>query len=245
MIPYDQPLFWILACIGLIFTGISKSGFAAGAGTVVVPLLALVMPLPAAAALVLPLLLVMDARTIWHYRHDIDRQELKQIVPAAVIGIGIGSLALGKLPESVLQLGLACLCILFACWQPLTRYLSQFRGASWLWGGLSGISSTLIHAGGPPLNIYLIGRQLPKLRWLATTAVFFGIMNSLKLLPYYLLGQWNQTLLLTAVALVPAALLGVKIGHRIQGNISEAQFMRFCRGLLLASGVILLAKAVL
>ena len=72
MIPYDQPLFWILACIGLIFTGISKSGFAAGAGTVVVPLLALVMPLPAAAALVLPLLLVMDARTIWHYRHDID-----------------------------------------------------------------------------------------------------------------------------------------------------------------------------
>lgn len=64
MIPYDQPLFWVLAVIGLIFTGISKSGFASGAGIVVVPLLTLTMPLSSAAALVLPLLLLMDTRTI-------------------------------------------------------------------------------------------------------------------------------------------------------------------------------------
>lgn len=243
MIPYDQPLFWVLAVIGLIFTGISKSGFASGAGTVVVPLLTLTMPLSSAAALVLPLLLLMDARTIWHYRQHVIGSELRHIIPAALAGILLGSLVLGKLPENVLQLTLAILCILFACWQPLTRFLSQLRGAAWLWGGIAGFTSTLIHAGGPPINIYLIGRQLPKLRWLATTAIFFGVMNSVKLVPYYFLGQWNQTLLVTALILAPVALSGVWLGHKIQGRISEAGFMALCRVLLLSSGLILVAKA--
>ena len=66
-----DPIFWLLAIIGVIFTGISKSGLAGGAGVVAVPLLALVISVPEAAALMLPLLLIMDVRTISMYRQAI------------------------------------------------------------------------------------------------------------------------------------------------------------------------------
>lgn len=237
------PGFWMLAIVGVIMTGISKSGFAGGAGVVAVPLLALVMPLPQAAALMLPLLLLMDMQAIRYYRHHLAVEELRGIVPAAIVGIALGGLCMGLLPDKLLQLSLAVVSILFALWQQLAPKLAAFHGAAWLWGGLSGLTSTLLHAGGPPINIYLMGRQLPKQQWLATAAVFFGVMNLIKVVPYALVGEWTGQLLLLSLSLVPVAWFGIWLGRVIQLNVSETNFMRVCRGLLLASGTLLLVKA--
>ena len=40
---WGDAAFWLLAVVGVFLTGISKSGFAGGAGVVAVPLLALVV----------------------------------------------------------------------------------------------------------------------------------------------------------------------------------------------------------
>lgn len=238
------PVFWLLAITGVIMTGISKSGFAGGAGVVAVPLLALVMPLPQAVALMLPLLILMDMQTIRYYRHHLSVNELTAIIPAAVVGITLGALVMGTLPDAVLQVTLAVISILFAVWQTLAPKLAAIPGGAWLWGGLSGLTSTLLHAGGPPINIYLIGRKLPKLQWLATAAVFFGVMNLVKVVPYVLIGQWDLNLLLISLWLVPVAWIGIRLGRSIQQRISEQFFMKICRGLLLVSGILLLIKAV-
>lgn len=239
----SAPEFWLLAVVGVVLTGISKSGFAGGAGVVAVPLLALVMPLQLAVALMLPLLIAMDIQAIRYYRHHLSRVELSRIIPAAIVGIAAGGLVMGLFSESLLQFGLAVICIVFALWQSIAPKLAAFRGAAWLWGGLSGLTSTLVHAGGPPINIYLIGRQLPKLEWLATTAVFFGVMNLIKVVPYSLVGQWNASLLVLSLILFPIAWLGVWLGKRIQSRIKEADFLLACRGLLLLSGIMLLFEA--
>lgn len=239
-----SPEFWLLAVVGVILTGISKSGFAGGAGVVAVPLLALVMPLQQAVALMLPLLIAMDVQAIRYYRHDLSRIELSRIIPAATVGILAGGLLMGLLPESQLQLGLALICIVFALWQSIAPKLAAFRGAAWFWGGLSGLTSTLVHAGGPPINIYLIGRRLPKVEWLATTAVFFGAMNVIKIVPYAMVGEWDQTLLLLSLVLFPAAWLGVWLGKAIQTRVQENDFLLLCRVLLFISGILLLFKAV-
>ncbi|UTA47107.1 sulfite exporter TauE/SafE family protein [Simiduia sp. 21SJ11W-1] len=238
-----DPLFWLLGGLGVILTGISKSGFAGGAGVVAVPLLALIMPLPQAAALMLPVLLVMDAKTVHYYFRHAHWPSLKALLPAACLGIGAGALGMGTLSDAALQLSLALLCIVFGLWAPLSHWFSKFRGAGWVWGAAAGTSSTLIHAGGPPLNIYLLGRGLPKLQWLATASIFFAVLNVIKILPYGLLGQWQADTLSLSLALLPLALLGVWAGKVIAQKIDDATFMNACRGLLIISGLLLLAKA--
>lgn len=237
-----NPWFWLLASVGVLLTGISKSGFGGGAGVVAVPLLALIMPIPLAAALMLPVLLVMDAKTVTYYWRHADLASLRALLPAALIGVALGWWCLGQFSDTLLQLVLAGLCLVFGA-RPLSSYLSGLRGSAWLWGAMAGTTSTLIHAGGPPLNIYLLGRALPKLQWLATAAVFFALINLTKVVPYGLLGQWQWDTLILSTLLIPLALVGVWLGKISQSRISDAGFRELCRILLILSGLMLLIKA--
>jgi len=238
----ESPLFWTLALIGVLLTGISKSGFAGGAGVIAVPLLALVMPAEQAAALMLPLLIIMDTNTVYLYRKIIDTQALKPIALAALIGIAIAGTAMAALPSSVLQTSLAFFCIAFACWHKLTLILGKLPGAAFIWGTISGISSTLLHAGGPPITIYFMSKGFSKAVWVAQAALFFAFMNLVKVIPYSLNNLWSLDYLLISIALVPIALAGIFIGHTIQAMISEELFTLVCRVLLGLIGVFLLIK---
>jgi uncharacterized membrane protein YfcA len=246
----SSPLFWGLAIVGVLLTGISKSGFAGGAGVIAVPLLSLVIPVPVAATLMLPLLIVMDAKSLHYYCRSVDWQVLKKIVPAALVGIIAGAYLLGELPSNLLQLLLGIFCIAFALWKKLTPILGRLPYAGLMWGSVSGLTSTLLHSGGPPINIYLATRQLPKRNWLATAAVFFAIMNVIKIIPYSLTGQWQSdlpvsSLLMIDLVLLPISLIGVWLGYRLQAKINEEHFMLACKGLLFFSGAGLLSSAVL
>lgn len=240
---YDDPIFWLLTLVGVLLTGISKSGFAGGAGVVAVPLMATQIPVSQAIVIMLPLLLVMDIRTIRYYFEHANRQILRAIIPAALLGILAGGTLLGYVADRGLELALAVISILFASWHRLTPWLTGFPGSAWLWGTLSGITSTLIHAGGPPINIYFLGRKLDKLTWLASAAIFFGCMNLVKIVPYSLNPQWTPDNLSFAIILVPIALFGVYLGKQLQGRIAEKDFVSICRGLLFVTGVMLLIKA--
>ncbi len=235
--------FWILAIVGVIMTGVSKSGFAGGAGVVAVPLLALVMPVPKAAALLLPLLIAMDTKTVWYYRSGIDWKRLTAILPAAIIGIALAGWAMKGLPSRWLQWALGIISILFALWARIIPILGRLKGSGFIWGCVSGVSSTLLHAGGPPISIYLLTQNIPKLTWLATAAVFFAVMNLVKVVPYTLNQQWSWELIKLDIALLPVAIFGIWLGKRIQQQLNNAHFTNICRGLLLVSGVALLGKA--
>ncbi len=242
-----SPLLWGLAIVGVLLTGISKSGFAGGAGVIAVPLLSLVIPVPVAATLMLPLLLVMDAKSLNYYWRSVQWQELKVIAPAALTGIIAGGYLLGKLPSNLLHVLLGVFCIVFALWKKLTPLLARIPYAGIIWGMVSGLTSTLLHSGGPPINIYLATRQLPKRNWLATAAVFFAMMNLVKIIPYTLTDQWQtdaliSELLIIDIILLPISLIGVWLGYILQLRISEAHFMSACKGLLFLSGLALLAN---
>lgn len=249
----SSPLFWLLGIIGVIFTGISKSGFAGGAGVLAVPLLALVIPPADAVVLVLPLLLLMDVQTITRHRRNLDRAQLLALLPAALLGVGLGSALLGVMPAAALQWLLGLISIAFAGlqWRALRRQPAVVpetvsapqRGPAMLAGVVAGTTSTLIHAGGPPLNMYLARCQLPKARWIGTAAVFFFSVNVVKVPAYAVLGLWRPDLLLLAALLIPAGWLGVHLGHRIQQRLSERQFVQVVLVALAGTGVLLIMKA--
>lgn len=238
----ESPLFWLLAIFGVILTGISKSGFAGGAGVVAVPLLALAMPVQQAAAIMLPLLLVMDVKTLRLYRHTINFKKIRTISLASLIGIAVAGSAMAMYSSTTLQWILAVFCIVFACWQQLMPLLGKLPGAALIWGILSGISSTLLHAGGPPISIYFLSKGLSKQTWLAQAAMFFALMNFVKIIPYSLNNVWRVEFLLIDLVLLPIALAGVYLGHKIQAHLSEVTFTLCCRLLLGATGTLLLLK---
>lgn len=243
---YDTSfLFILLTLIGVIFTGISKSGFAGGSGVVAVPILALIIPISHAAILILPLLIIMDVKTIQYFRKQVAIKEVMMVVPAAIVGIAIGGYMLGSLDPKILQLSLGVLCVVFAVWQKLAPILGKMKGAGILWGGVSGVTSTLIHSGAPPFNIFMISRGLPKEAWIATAGVFFFVMNCLKIIPYSMIGEWTLPILWTSVAFIPVALLGTYLGKVMQSRISEQVFMRLCRAFLFISGLILVYKGLI
>jgi len=243
MIITTDPLFWVLALVGVILTGISKSGFAGGAGVLAVPLMSYEIGVLEATAITLPLLLLMDAQTLRYYWKSIDWAELKGLLPGALLGIIAGGLLMGMLSDALLLLGLGTLSVLFALWANLQQWFAKLKGARYFWSSCSGLTSTLVHAGGPHLNMYLIARKLPKLNWLATAGAFFAAMNLTKLAPYTLNGQWSTHAFMTSLFLIPAAYAGVWLGKRIQGRISEQDFVSICRVLLFMVGIGLIAKA--
>ncbi|MCC7282356.1 MAG: sulfite exporter TauE/SafE family protein, partial [Acetobacteraceae bacterium] len=107
----------------------------------------------------------------------------------------------------------------------------------------SAFTSTLAHAGGPPLALYMLPLRLRRQTLNATTVVYFAVLNWVKLIPYFFLGQLNPTNLATSGLLVWTAPIGVVIGIRLARRTSDRLFYRIIFTLLFLTGVKLLWDA--
>ncbi|PLW83415.1 hypothetical protein CWI75_07105 [Kineobactrum sediminis] len=197
--------------------GIAKGGFGGAIAMMSVPLMSLVMSPTQAAAILLPILVVMDGFAIKTYWGVFDRRALVLLLPGALVGIALGYLTAGAVNESYMRILIGAMALLFG----LQRLLGSSAGAgtehrllpAGFFGTLAGFTSFSIHAGGPPFTLYLLPKGLPPLLFAGTAVVFFAVVNVVKLVPYYALGQFNTTNLLYSLVLVPLAPVGVKLGH--------------------------------
>ena len=101
---------------------------------------------------------------------------------------------------------------------------------------MSGFTSTLAHAGGPPCAIYMLGQKVDKTLFVGTSAVIFLIVNYAKLVPYYFLGQLNGGNLTTALLFSPLVPIGLGLGVYLHRTISQRTFFNLSHSLLLATG---------
>lgn len=199
--------------------GIAKGGFGGAVAILAVPLMALLMPPAQAAAILLPILVVMDMVVVFSYRGHFDFRALRMLLPGAMLGIFLGYLFAERMDEAVLRLIVGAVALLFGL-QTLLGWLSDVGRehrlpAATLFGTISGFTSFSIHAGGPPLTMYLLPKGLPPMTYAATAGLFFAVVNLVKLPPYYFLGQFSGENLLYSLVLVPLAPLGVLIGRRL------------------------------
>ena len=231
--------FIVLMIVAVLITGISKSGFAGGVGVVAVPLISLKASPTFAVAVMLPLLIVMDVFSLraW-WRHRVGSL-LWLMFPPAVLGVAVGYLTYGLFDDNLLKVLLGIFSILFGLW----GLLKPFRGRvmpGWiggLCGGIAGFTSFIAHAGGPPLNFYLLQCRLSKEQFLGTAVVFLAATNLVKLVPYGLLGLLSVENLTVALLMIPVAWLGVRLGLVIQKRLSGELFFRIILTLLILLGI--------
>jgi len=234
-----DPLFFAAAIPAVLLFGIAKGGFGGGLGIVAVPLLSLVISPTQAAAILLPILCLMDLLSLWAYRGKWDWSELKLLLPASLIGIGTGALLFGWMSAAVVRLIIGAVALLFTLHYWYHRrggadarpgYLP--RAAGIVGGATAGFTSFIAHSGGPPINMYLLRRPLDKTRFVATTVVFFAVVNYVKLVPYTWLGQFSADNLVASLVLAPLAPLGIAVGVWLHNNVSDRLFFRFVYVLL-------------
>lgn len=239
-----DPLFWLLAIPAVLLSGISKGGFASGAGNVAVPLMALAIPAPQAAGIALPVLCAMDVSGLRAWWGRWSARELRTILPGGLAGIALGTAIFGVLEDRHVKLMVGAIALTFlarSLWQarpgriaPPPATPGAVRGG--IWGAISGLTSTIAHAGGPPLAVYLYPLRLDRQVLAATTVVFFGVMNYVKLVPYWFLGQLSVGNLLTSLLLLPLAPIGVRMGVWLAARMSDRWFYRVIYVMLAVTG---------
>lgn len=239
-----DPLFYLVSIPAVMLYGIAKGGFGGAVAVLSVPLMSLVMSPTQAAAILLPILCVMDALAVRTYWGHYDRRALWLLLPGAVVGTALGYLTVGVMSEAILRLMVGTISVLFAL-QQLTGFRARASAehqpvAGSIYGTIAGFTSFSIHAGGPPFTMYLLPKRIDPLLFAGTAAVFFAVVNALKVVPYAMLGQFTAENLLYSLALVPLAPIGVKLGHYLTKRSSPWLYYQVISVFLLVVGVKLL-----
>ena len=237
-----DPAFYAVAIPAVLIFGISKGGFGGGLGIAAVPLMAFAVSPAIAAGILLPLLMLMDAIGVWAYRRRFDHRIIRAMLPGALAGIAVASLAFHSLDDDLIRILLGLIATAFAADYFLRRKdaapprrHSPKRAA--FWGGLAGFTSTVAHAGGPPANIYLLPLKLDKTIFVGSMIILFALINAAKVLPYWLLGLFSPGNLFASLVLAPVAACGMLAGIWLHDKVNQLWFYRLCYLFVLLTGL--------
>jgi len=244
-----DPWFWLVAIPAVFLMGLGKGGFI-GVGNMSMPMLALVLPPLQAAGIVLPILIVQDAVGVWAFRKSWDGHVLAVLLPSAIVGIGLGYVFAASLSERWVLGALGFISIVFAAHRLWIERGGRQVAAQKLpdWVGVAcgigaGLTSQIAHAGGPPFQIWVMPRRLPRDVLVGTTAIFFAAVNWIKVPAYVALGQFTTANLVATAALLPVAIVSTFAGVWLVRTVSAERFHGLVYGFTALLGVKLLWDA--
>ncbi len=242
-----DPWFYLVSAPAVLLLGISKSGFGAGFGSLAVPIIALAVTVPQAAAILMPVLLLMDLLGMAAFRKDFDLRLLRFLLPFGLLGTVIGTLLFRLLDAHLVAGIVGGFTLLFLAQRllfppkadspPPPRWLGALLTTT------SGFTSFIAHAGGPPIAAYVIPLRLSPVRFAATMAFFFFFINLSKWIPYAWLGLLDLRNMATSMVLLPLAPIGVRAGVWLARRIDPRLFYRLLYLGMFLTGVKLLWDA--
>ncbi|MBK9082230.1 MAG: sulfite exporter TauE/SafE family protein [Rhizobiales bacterium] len=221
---------WLIAAAAVALMGLSKGGFS-GLSVLSMPLLALVVPPVAAAAVMLPILLMQDVVSVAAYRRDADWRLLAILLPGAVVGIGLGYLFSARIDEAAVRLAVGLIAVGF-CLRAWTARGARAEaaprrvGPGVVWGAVAGFTSFVSHAGAPPFQVYVLPLRLEPRVYAGTNTMFFAAANLIKVLPYALLGQFGAENLAFSAKLFPVAIVSTLAGVWLVRRVPAGPFYR-------------------
>jgi uncharacterized protein len=242
----QDPSFYLLAIPAVLLVGLAKGGFS-GMGALGMPLLALAMDPIQAAGILLPILIAQDVIGVAAFRKTWDRHVLAVMLPSAVIGVVLGWWFAASVSSDAVLVAVGAISLLFGAYRLWIerggRIAASSRSPSWvgaLFGIATGFTSQVAHAGGPPFQMWVMPRRLERDVLIGTTAIFFAVLNWIKVPAYVALGQFTSENAVTTLVLLPFALLGSLIGVWLVRRIEMGRFYTVVYLLMVVAGAKLL-----
>ena len=232
---------WVLAVVGAILIGASKTGLP-GVGILAVILIANVFTNGRLAnGATTPLLILGDIFAVYWYQKHTRWDKVRELIPSVAVGALLGVVFLFLLDENAggknlfnLIIGGIVLVMLFIHilrkWLP--NHLSPTTPVGRFFAGsTAGFSTFVSNAAGPIMSIYMSALRLPKDEFMGTTAWYFFLFNLSKL-PFYILLQvlkphqptFNGQTLLFNLLMVPCVIIGVFLGRWLLPRIPQKTF---------------------
>jgi hypothetical protein len=242
----EPVVFYIMVSIIAFMIGLAKGGLGGTLGALATPLLALVMPADQVIGLILPILMLADIFAVsFHWRRWNSKLVLL-LIPGAIVGVTIGTFFITNAPTETLRTALGVIVLIFAIYKifegriqgSLTYHPRNWHGL--LAGTITGFSSALAHTGGPPVSIYLLLQDVTPRVFIATSAIFFFLLNWIKVPYYWYAGLFNFQLLWQIVWLLPLVPLGVWVGRWGASKVDKETFEWIITGLLVIAALLLI-----
>ena len=236
----------VIALLGFLI-GMTKGGFNT-LGALLTPVLSLVLPVSTAVGVLLPMLIVGDAFAIYIYWNEWDAVLVRRMLPAGIVGALIGTYLLTALSPDALRVALALFVLLLVAYKLASDRITRLAYQPRRWhapaaGGLAGVASGMFNNGGPPFNSYLLLQKMPPRLFIATTALFFAVLNLVKVPGFLYTGVLNVPLLLSLWWVFPFIPLGIWVARWLVTHVNQQTFEWIVIALLIASSVILFLQS--
>ncbi len=234
--------------LGVFLIGLSKAGFATGLGMLTTPLMAQVMTAKEAVGITLPLLCVADILTLILYWKKWDLQIIKGLLLGCLFGVALGIFFVSGITEKILRVSIGATGLLMVAlllfrnwWKPGIVFKPNFALQIAL-GVLAGFTSTVAHAAGPIIALYLLATRPSKEIFVATSALYFFVGNWMKVPPYVAAGLITQASLLKSLYWLPALPVGVAVGYFANRFLPQKLFIYLSYLLLMISSFDLILR---
>ncbi len=184
-------------------------------------------------------------------------QLIKALLPGTVLGVVLGGLLLwwfhqyetlvGTLIR--LEIGFECIVLVGLHWwrqyRGMQTHLMPEPLRSWVTGCFAAVSSTLAHAAGPIIAMYLLPMRLDRQLFVGTCALYFFLLNTAKLPAYWASGMFAQAELGFTIRFAPLVFLGAALGYWVLRRLSDKAFSAIVYLITFALGWYLLGEGVL
>lgn len=221
---------WILAALAGLGLGMSKTGFG-GMAMLGILLMAQIIPARESTGVILPMLILADVFAVRAFHHHAVWRVLWRILPAAVVGVIFGWIAMPFIPAHSFApvIGWIVTALLgMSILQKVSSRLQQIAAdhpvVAWSLGIMAGITTMVANAAGAVMTIYLLACRLPKYEFVGTAAWFFFLINVFKIPFSASLGLITPQTLLFNATLAPAVVAGVFLGRYLLGKINQQAF---------------------
>ncbi|MEP7286888.1 MAG: sulfite exporter TauE/SafE family protein [Chloroflexota bacterium] len=239
---------YLVIAAAAFLTGLSKGGLGGALGSLVTPLLALIVPATVAIGLSLPILLVGDVCALYAHWGGWDRRIIITMLPSTIIGVIIGALVIGNLSPVTLQHGLGIVALLYTLYKVWERRSANAKTVTlppWqthMLGTVTGLASTVANAGGPSFTIYLLSLRVVPSVFVGTSVLYFALLNAIKIPAYASAHILQPDMFLVVAWSIPLIPLGVWSGILLDRHLDMKTFETLILVLLAVTGVILLLK---
>ena len=223
----------------------SVTGF--GFALVMTPLLALIWDVKPTIASSVLLSTVALLPLLIEVRGNASMSRVSVLLVGSLAGIPRGVFLLARLAAAAPQVMVAATVIVASALLYFSPNLAggedTVRGRL-MAGFVSGSIGSSTSLSGPPIVLYLLGRESDVAAFRATLLLFFLPGNVVTILAFALVGQITGDVLVLSVAALPAIALGLMFGAWLRSHVQPERFRAVVVAVLIVTSLAVLASAV-